>query len=116
MRNYLGVFLIWLVPLVGVQADDYPTLDRVEYVLTCMQEQGGQTYDTLYACVCMIDQIAAHINYTDFAEAETFQQLRSTPGERGGIFRDPARASELPDKLQQVTKTAEATCFLRKGG
>ena len=116
MRNYLGVMLIWIVPLTGVQADDYPTLDRVEYVLKCMQEQGGQTYNTLYACVCMVDQIAAHIPYADFAEAATFQQLRSTPGERGGIFRDPDRASELPDKLEQATKTAEATCFLKKGG
>lgn len=94
------------------KANDYPTLDRVEYVLRCIDEKGGRTYDNLYRCVCMIDQIAARIPYADFAEAATFNQLRSTPGEKGGVFRDPERAEALPDELEQATEAAKAACLL----
>ena len=39
-------------------ANDYPTRDRVEYVLNCVAQHGGLTYITQYACGCKIDKIA----------------------------------------------------------
>lgn len=93
-------------------ANDFPTQARVEYVLRCMDSRGGQKYENLYSCVCVIDKIAEKFSYDDYAEAEVFAQLRSTPGERGGVFRDPDKASSLVQKLTDVTKVAEKACFV----
>jgi hypothetical protein len=94
-------------------ANDFPTQARVEFVLGCMNEHGGQSYDTLYPCVCLIDRIAAEMTYEEFAEAQVFSQLRSTPGERGGVFRDPDQASSLTEKLEAATESGKAACFVR---
>jgi len=104
----VGTLLGLAAPVV---ANDFPTQARVEYVLRCMDSNGGQSYNTLYACVCSIDKIAESFSYQDFAEAETFALLRSTPGEQGGVFRDPDRAHELQKKYQEVVSQAEQACF-----
>lgn len=95
-------------------AGDFPTQARVEYVLGCMEANGGQSYNTLYSCVCAIDKIDEQYTYAEFTEAEVLTFLRSTPGERGGVFRDAAPHSrERVKKLSQVREAAEKSCFLR---
>lgn len=93
-------------------ANDFPTQARVEYVLGCMDSRGGQTYENLYSCICVIDKIAEDIAYDEYVEAEVFVQLRSTPGERGGVFRDPDRADLLTQKISDITEVAEKSCFV----
>ena len=93
-------------------ANDFPTQARVEFVLGCMNEQGGQSYDTLYKCVCLVDAIAAEMSHDEFAEAQVFRQLRSTAGERGGVFRDPDQARSLVEKLESVIERGRARCFI----
>ncbi len=94
-------------------ANDFPTQARVEFVLACMNLEGGQSYDTLYPCVCMIDRIASQISYEDYTTAETLSFLYSTPGERGGIFRDAApEARSRIEQFQTLHEEAEATCFV----
>ncbi len=105
------IFLAYLLPP-PTHANDFPTQARVEYVLRCMDFRGGQKYENLYSCICVIDKIAETIAYDEYAEAEVFAQLRSTPGERGGVFRDPGRASLLVKKLKDVTGVAEKSCFV----
>ena len=90
--------------------NDFPTLARVEYVLQCMNEHGGQNYNNLYHCVCAADRIAAALPYQDYAEALTFTYMFDQPGEKGGEFRDPPRSKELRDRLKAARKEAEA-CF-----
>jgi len=93
---------------------DFPTQARVEYVLGCMQANGGQSYDTLYSCICAIDKIDAHFSYEEYSAAEVLTFLRSTPGERGGVFRDAAPNSrDRVKKLSQVREAAEVSCFIR---
>jgi len=77
-----------------------------------MDSNGGQKYEILYSCTCIIDKIADKIAYDDFVEAEVFVQLRSTPGERGGVFRDPDRASLLVTKINDLTEAAKKSCFM----
>lgn len=113
MLRALSAVLGLLLPVVTL-ANDFPTQARVEFVLGCMEEQGGQTYDTLYKCVCLVDAIAAEMSYDEFAEAQVFSQLRSTPGERGGVFRDPDQARSLVAKLAAVIEHGKAKCFIRK--
>lgn len=90
-------------------ANDFPTLARVEYVLRCMDYHGGQIYENMYSCVCSIDRIATEFSYDEFVRAEVLAQLRTTPGERGGLFREGGR--ELVTKYFEVTEAAESTCF-----
>ena len=108
----IGVGLVLLLPGV-TRANDFPTQVRVEFVLGCMDEQGGQSYDTLYKCVCLVDAIAAEMSHDEFVQARVFSQLRSTPGERGGVFRDPDQAQALVAKLKAVTERAKAKCLIQ---
>jgi hypothetical protein len=89
--------------------NDFPTLARVEYVLRCMDYHGGQVYENMYSCVCSIDRIASKFSYDEFEKAEVLAQLRATPGERGGVFREGGK--ELVAKYLEVTEAAEKSCF-----
>jgi len=110
-----GFCIALLVLLPGVTwANDFPTQARVEFVLGCMNEQGGQSYDNLYKCVCLVDAIAAEMTHEEFAQAQVFSQLKSTAGERGGVFRDPEQARTLSDKLAAVIERGKTGCLFRK--
>ena len=100
-----------LLPAIA-SANDFPTQARVEYVLRCMDSHGGQKYANLYSCICVIDKIAEKLAYDEFSEGEVYSQLRSTPGERGGMFRDPDHAVLLVEKLNDITTLAEKSCFV----
>ncbi len=93
--------------------NDYPTQERIEYVLNCVAKHGGLTYITKYACGCKIDKIAEKLSYKEYEEARTFTFLRSTPGEKGGIFRDPALAKDLRTRLKEAEEYAEKSCFVK---
>jgi hypothetical protein len=108
----LALSPVLLLPRTG-SANDFPTQARVEFVLGCMNEQGGQSYDSLYKCVCVVDAVAAEMSHEEFAQAQVFSQLRSTAGERGGVFRDPEQARSLVAKLTAVLERARAQCFVK---
>jgi len=110
---WVAVALASVSWVTGAAANDFPTQARVEFVLGCMGERGGQSYDTLYPCVCIIDQIASKMPYREYTAAEMLSFLYSTPGERGGIFRDAAPRSRKRIKaLQAARQEAEAACFV----
>lgn len=93
--------------------NDYPTRDRVEYVLNCVAQHGGLTYITQYACGCKIDKIAEKMTFAEFEAAKTFSYLRSTPGESGGAFRDPQQSKDLRKMLKEAEAYAEKNCFVK---
>ena len=95
------------------QVNDFSTQARVEYVIQCMQEQGGENFDNMYHCVCSVDKIAASMSYEEFAQAQTFTFLFNTPGERGGEFRDPPQSAKLRTKLKEVKAEAAQACLLK---
>lgn len=99
----------------AAQTNDFPTLTRVEYVLSCMQEKGGKNYDNLYHCVCAVDQIASKMSHEEFLQAETFETNKNLAGERGGVFRDPGQSKTLRDKLKTVVDEANSKCFPNGG-
>lgn len=113
MQPRLTLLTLGLCCTAAVQANDFPTQARVEYVIGCMNSNGGQTYDNLYRCVCRVDRLAEHFSYAEFTEAETFAQMRSTAGERGGVFRDPPRARELVQKLEAARHDADTACLAK---
>ena len=103
-----------LVPLTAAAAkDNYPTLERVDNVLTCMKMHGGQTLDNLYSCSCRIDYIASRISFDDFEDAQTWDSFKNMPGSNAGAIRDYKQGRELSNKYHKVIKEAEHHCFLR---
>ena len=91
----------------GIKA--YPTVDRVEYVLECMQKNGGKQ-EFLYKCACVIDEIAQKYAYDDFVEASTAARYQSLAGERGGVFRDPPQVREMGKRYLQIQGDAMKRC------
>jgi hypothetical protein len=92
----------------------FPTRDRVEYVFNCIAQHGGKlTYITQYACGCKIDKIAEKMTFADYEAARTFSLLKSTPGEAGGVFRDPKQSKDLRKQLKEAEAWAESQCFVK---
>lgn len=95
-------------------ANDFPTQARVEYVLQCTKDYGGQTLKNVYGCVCMIDHIAEAMSFDEYEEATTFSNLRTVPGERSGLFRENPRGRELTQTVQEVRTDAARACLMTK--
>ncbi|BBA34158.1 uncharacterized protein sS8_2206 [Methylocaldum marinum] len=98
-------------PTEAKDANDFPTLARVEYVLQCMQEHGGQNYNNLYHCTCSVDKIASRMSYDEFVQAQTFTYGISVAGERGAEFRDPPESAKLRERYKEAKKYAQEACF-----
>lgn len=107
-----SVLLMGALAAGSAAANDYPTLERVDHVLTCMKAHGGQTVDNLYACACEIDVIAQQVKFEDFTEARTYEIYKRMPGEKGGIFRDNDRADAIVTSLETARADAEKRCFI----
>ncbi len=93
--------------------NQYPTRDRVDYVLNCVAKHGGLTYISQYACGCKIDKIAEKLTFEEFEAATTFGYMRKTPGENGSAFRDPKQSKSLKKRLQEAESYAEKMCFVK---
>ncbi|WP_446810258.1 hypothetical protein ACH50O_01280 [Methylomonas sp. 2BW1-5-20] len=93
-------------------ANDYPTRDRVEYVLECVAKHGGLTYISQYACGCKIDKIAEKLSFSEYESAKTFTQMQKTPGEAGAAFRDAKQSKDLRTRLKDAEAEAEKACFV----
>lgn len=96
-----------------VVVNDFPTRDRVEYVLNCVAKHGGLSYINQYACGCKVDKVAEQMSFAEFDEARTFTMLYSTAGEKGAVFRDPKRSKVLRERLKEVEAAAEKACFVK---
>jgi hypothetical protein len=108
---FLGALSVLCVSA-PVHANDFPTVARVEYVVKCMNKMGEQSYDSLYKCSCSLDHVAERMSYADFAEASAFAMLRGTPGEKGGVFRDPPKAGEMREALDKAEAEARSKCLI----
>lgn len=97
----------------AARINDFPTRDRVEYVLECISKHGGLTYISQYACGCKIDKIAEQLSFAEYEGARTFVQMQKTPGEAGSAFRDPKHAKDLRSRLKEADAAAEKACFVK---
>jgi hypothetical protein len=97
----------------NVFINDYPTRDRVDYVLNCVAKHGGLNYINQYACGCKIDKIAEKLSFKEYESAQTFSYLKKTPGEKGAAFRDPEHGNDLRKRLKEAEQFAETQCFVK---
>jgi hypothetical protein len=102
-------------PAAGANAahgHDYPTQGRVEYVLSCMDDN-GHDFANVYKCSCAIDHISAALPYDDFVEQSTFAKYATLGGEGGAEFRvDRARAQSK--KFLTLQAEAYRVCGVSK--
>lgn len=109
----IGLVLAFAASTPGAaQAHDFPTADRVEYVLECMVEhQSKQEY--LYKCSCAIDQIAREIGYDEYVESSTALRHQTLSGPRGAEFRDPGAGKAMATKYKALQDKARKACYVQ---
>lgn len=107
----LAVALAAPLPLAAQEGgNDYPTVDRAEYVFACMATN-GQTRSALERCACSIDAIAAILPFADYVAGETVLRMRQTTGERSSLFRTPGLMTDKVAVLRRAQAEAEILCF-----
>ena len=107
----MALLLAASMPL-PAHAHDYPTADRVEYVLECMVDhQSKQEY--LYKCSCAIDRIARAIGYDEYVESSTALRHQSLSGPRGAEFRDAGAGKAMANKYKAVQDKARKACYVQ---
>ena len=94
------------------QGHDYPTQGRVEYVLSCMDDN-GHDFVNVYKCSCVIDRIAEVLPYDDFVEQSTFAKYATLGGEGGAEFRVD-RAKAQTKKFLTLQAEAYRVCGVAK--
>jgi hypothetical protein len=95
------------------RAGDFPTADRVEYVLECMYRHGGDQA-LLYKCSCAIDNIANAYSYDDYVAASTTARSQGLAADQGGVFRDDAGNRQVANKFRKVQDQAWHACGVVK--
>jgi hypothetical protein len=116
LPQLLPLLLLLLLPTstalaapAAVQADDFPTSGRVEYVLECMQKHDGK-YEYLYKCSCVVDRIAMALRYDDYVAMSVALRNQSLAGERGGEFRDEVSVRNMASKYKEIEAGANKAC------
>ncbi|MGH1357739.1 MAG: hypothetical protein ACRBC3_03145 [Burkholderiaceae bacterium] len=111
----------WLVPaalciLMGaagsVQANEYPTLTRVEYVDACTQQFDRPRQELIYKCSCAIDKIAATVNHDTWIGLQTFNNAAPIAGERGAYLRERKDIRSHVKHYRALQSMAREKCFL----
>lgn len=93
-----------------VLANDYPTRDRVEYVLHCIHGLGRSTMDDLQTCSCRLDSVASAMSFETYDYAVTYNRNKRMGGEKGGIFRDNKTGKKLSKELATIEDIAKGQC------
>jgi hypothetical protein len=94
-------------------AFEYPTIDRVQYVQSCMRDNPAQSQEMVYKCSCLIDAIAKQMPYEEFVEASTAAYASTIGGERGETVRAYAPLKVMSDRFKEVQARGKKSCFFR---
>lgn len=97
---------------ISAYANDFPTTDRMEYVLECMKNHAGK-YEYLYKCSCAIDNVAKAVTYDEFVEISLAARPEMSSGSRGSEFRDPEIVKTMAKKFRTIQASANKACFVQ---
>jgi hypothetical protein len=109
----LGAMILFAVALLApplAQANDYPTVTRVDYVLGCMAAN-GKDYLVMQKCACSIDVIAEFMPHEDYEAVRTVMGMQDQPGELGMLFRTERSMQEDLNHFRSVQAEADLRCF-----
>jgi hypothetical protein len=112
IRHWLLNLCALLLVSGAVQANDFPTADRVLYVQECMRAHPGSQFEMTNKCACALDTLAADISYDDYVTMSTISKATTMAGERGGAIRDAPSLAPLVKRYRELQAKAEKACFL----
>jgi hypothetical protein len=112
MFRLASILLLGLVPAQLVQANDFPTHARVDFVLACMRENPTIGQEAIYKCSCAIDNIANQLKYDDWVDLSTIANATTIAGERGGAMRDLKDGRKMISRFREIQEGAKKGCFL----
>lgn len=112
MKNFRLLLLLVAGMSSAVHAHEFPTADRVEYVMECMMNHPGKQ-EYLYKCSCAIDQIAREVHYDEYVEIATALRHQAMSGPRGAEFRDPGAVRAMANKYKALQAKASKACFVQ---
>lgn len=93
------------------KVNNYPTLDRVQYVLECTQNYPDKVHqEMVYKCSCAIDEIAKKISYNDFINDWTASKAITIAGDRGAI-REHQMVKVMVKQFNDAQGSAQKTCL-----
>jgi hypothetical protein len=95
-----------------VQANDFPTVDRVLYVQECVRDNPGPHYEMINKCSCALDRIASTVKFDDFTSMSTVVKAVSIGGERGGQLRDNESVKPQIARYRELQAKARKACFI----
>ena len=93
-------------------ANDFPTRDRVEFVVKCMHDGKGSQEELMYKCSCAIDAIAAKVDYATWVDLSTIANATTIAGERGGVLRDMKDGRKIIASYRELQQSAKKQCFI----
>ena len=115
MRTARLLTIPFLFAALNVSANEYPTIESVRNVVTCMAENGGQTEETLYACSCRLDALKAAFTFEEYENVSVYVRNRAMPGEKGAVFRDLGKSTkDLRARYDKVESQAKKNCPVAK--
>jgi hypothetical protein len=99
-------------PALAAQRNDYPTLDRVQYVEECIQSHTDrQRQEMLYKCSCALDEIAKRVPYRSYVDLSTAVKASGIAGERGAL-REGLGVKRMVKKFREVQGQAYKICLI----
>jgi hypothetical protein len=112
-RNFLALSLVAISPLAG--ANDFPTADRVNYVLECMKDNPGTQYEMVAKCSCSLDALAKDVPFDQFMDMTTATKANSIGGERGNTIRDTEVLQVKIRRFRELQAKVKKSCFIGDG-
>ena len=92
-------------------ANDFPTTERVSFVLECMREHPGAEFEMSSKCSCALDAIASEVSFDEYRTMHTAALANTISGERGGYYRGKHWRGEVR-KYDTVVAKAKKGCFI----
>lgn len=92
--------------------NDYPTIDRVQYVQECMATHPGPQFEMMNKCACAMDAMARELKYDDYMALSTAAKATSIGGERGSYIREAPALQKDIKRYKELQVKVEKGCFL----
>ncbi len=110
LRKFSIITLTWVLFSQQLNASDFPTLARSEFVFACMSSNQSNR-DFMAKCSCAIDEIAKRMSYEEYAQAEAIARLQLGASPREEAFKSVGLSKERMDKLFRAQAASELECF-----
>jgi len=109
-----GVALALTLASCVAAANDFPTLDRVLFVESCVRDHPErQRQEMLYKCCCALDAIASQFSYDDYVELSTSADAGQVAGKRGAAVRESDEGRSMAKQFRAARAKAYSGCFIQ---